>query len=150
MKTLLIFIMITFVGAAIISTKAQSNTDSLSQHLNYKTMAKDYLKKSHDQRKVSSIMFIGGGAMAVTGVILAAASFKGFFDPNVPDKDYGSAPDILGIGGMVIMAAGVPIAIASHSNKKKARLSMNKESVFILPGTKSATSFTAIALKLNF
>jgi hypothetical protein len=79
----------------------------------------------------------------------AAASFKGFFDPNAPDKDNGSAPDILGIGGAII-AAAIPIAFAAKANKKKAKLYMNKENISISPKVKSNLGLIAMGVKINF
>ena len=135
MKTLLkcIITIITFVSAPAIGVKAQDNNDTVSQNLNYKAMATQYLKKSHDQRVTSIVLASVGTAMAFTGVALALASLNGLFDPNAHHKDYGSAPDILGIGGSALIVAAVPFAIASRSNKKKARLYMNKETVTLTP-----------------
>lgn len=95
-------------------------------------------------------MFISGGTMALIGVGLAAASFKGFLDPNVPDKDYSSAADIFGIGGGIIVAAAVPFLLASHANKKKAKLYMSKENISISPGVKTNSGFIAAGIKINF
>ncbi len=63
-------------------------------------------------------MIIGGSVMLGTALGMAVSSLNGLFDPNdpTPPKDYGSAPDILAIGGGLVIVAAIPIAIAA---KKK-------------------------------
>ena len=150
MKTLFICVItvITFVSAPAIGVKAQNSNDSVSQNLNYKTMATQYLKKSHDQRVTSIVLAGVGTAMAFTGVALALAGLHGFLDPNAHHNDYGSAPDVLGIGGSALIVAAVPFAIASRTNKKKARLYMSKETVAITPG-KTASQLVSLGIKIG-
>ena len=151
MKTLFISIIsITLVSTLHINVRAQNKIDSANQRSNFETTSAQYLKKSHDQRKISSIMFIGGGSMALIGGILAVSSLDGLFDPNAPIKNYGSAPDILGIGGMVIVAAAIPIMIAAKANKKKAKLYMSEENISISPGVQTNSSLIAMGIKINF
>jgi NADH:ubiquinone oxidoreductase subunit K len=136
-----IIAIITLLSGLNININAQTSNDSLMAHTRY-------LKKSHDQKVVSIVFVSVGTAMAVTGIALAAASFKGFFDPDVPHNDYGSAPDILGIGGSALIVAAVPFALASQANKKKAKLYMKKESIMITPG-KTASQLVSIGIKIS-
>jgi hypothetical protein len=151
MKKLLmnIIAIITLTAALNINVNAQSNNDTISQHVNYQSMATQYLKKSHDQKVTAIVLAIGGSIMLVTGVGLAAASFKGFLDPNAQHNDYGSAPDILMIGGGALIVAAVPFSLASRANKKKARLYMNRENVMITPEIKTATQLVSIGIKIS-
>jgi len=151
MKTLLICIItiITFVIAPTINVKAQIGNDSLSQHMNYKNMATQYLKKSHDQKVTATVLGIGGTVIAGIGLGLALSSLNGLFEPDSQRKDYGSTPDVLMIGGAALIVAAIPISIASRANKKKARLYMNKETVMIILHNSTVANLTCIGIKIN-
>ena len=125
-----------------INANAQTSIDSLMAY-------KHYLKISHNQKVAGIVLATGGAVIALTGMGLALASFKGFLEPNVHHNDYGSAPDILGIGGSALIVAAVPFALAARSNKKKAKLYMKKESVMRTPGIKTGSQLTSVGIKIS-
>jgi len=150
MKTLLISIIsIALFCAPNISANAQNANDSLSQHMNYENMATQYLKKSHDQKVTATVLGIGGTVIGSIGLGLALSSLNGLFEPDSQRKDYGSTPDALMIGGAALIAAAIPISLASRRNKKLARLYMNKENVMITPEIKTATQLVSIGIKIS-
>jgi hypothetical protein len=147
MKKLLVFTVIMSISLLDNKATAEFVSDKI---INQTSVYEKYLKKSHDQKKVSKIMLIGGSAMVVTGISMTLSSLKGLFDPNSPTpKDYGSAPDILAIGGGLVIAAAIPIAIAAGKNKKKARLYMNEENVMIKSQIIAGPRLTSIVIKIR-
>ena len=128
---------------------AQLNNDSVIQRKSIQSLEyNQLLKKSHNQKVTATIMGISGGVICLTGVGLAVSSLNGLFDPNVHHNDYGSAPDILGIGGAILMVAAIPFAIAAKQNKHKAMLYMQKENVMVTPGIKS-TELVSIGVRIR-
>lgn len=93
-------------------------TDSAAVGLIYKKKAKTEL--------VTGIVLSSAGAIAAgVGLALAASELENLghiFEPGYRGKDYGSLPEILGYGGLVLIAASVPLYIVSGKHKRKARL----------------------------
>ncbi len=147
-KMILLMVIILITTAPTIHTKAQTLNDSIN--LNYQNMAAQYAKKSHNQ-KVASKVLLGAGVLSATiGFGMAVPNFKGFFDPSAPPpKDYGSAPDILMIGGAVLIVTAIPISLAGRKNKKLARLYMNKEHVMLAPEVRTTARITSIGIKIS-
>lgn len=151
MKTLVILVtaIITLPGSLNINVSAQI-IDSLSPSSNSQALVTQYLKKSHSQKVTSNIMALTGGAIGITGIVLAAASLNGngLFDPNARQNAYGSAPDILAIGGAALIVAALPFAHESRKNKNKARFYMHKEQVLIIPKIKSI-ELASVGIKIS-
>jgi hypothetical protein len=122
MKKLLVFTVV--MSISLLGNKATAELISdigPSKIINQTSVYEEYLKKSHDQKKVSTIMLIGGSVMFVTGISLTASSFEGLFDPNnrSTPKDYGSAPDLLAIGGGLMLAAQYQLQLPPKKIKRK-------------------------------
>jgi len=145
----LIITIIIFVSTPAIGLKAQVSQDSMDTHIQNQTLAKQLLKKSHDQKVAAIVLGIGGGVLLLTGAGLAAASFKGFLNPNVRHNDYGTAPDILCIGGGALIVTAIPFSLSSHANKKKAKLYMSRENVLMVPGLINTRQFTTIGVQIS-
>jgi hypothetical protein len=131
--------------------EAHSQVDNDSSSDRFGNKSSEYnqlLKKSHNQKVTATIMGISGGVICLTGIGLAVSSLNGLFDLNVHHNDYGSAPDILGIGGAILVIAAIPFAIAAKQNKHKAMLYMQKENVMATPGIKN-TELVSIGIRIR-
>lgn len=62
-------------------------------------------------------------------VAQAADAITDIFDPNASETNYNSAPDILGVLGLVLLGVGIPLIIAGKRNKKKARTFAKMETI---------------------
>jgi len=108
-----------------------------------------YLKKSKDQRKLSTILSISGGALATTGMILAVSQLSGFMKQGSKYHDYGSIPDIIGPCGLALILIAVPINLESRKNKKRSQLYLHPEISGINGITQRSTAYTGLGLRLN-
>ncbi|KAA9039578.1 hypothetical protein FW778_12250 [Ginsengibacter hankyongi] len=147
--SLITAITILLLSAQYANVFAQIKNDSVIQHKSIQCLEHNkLLKKSHNQKETATIIGITGGVICLTGIGLAASSLKGLLDPNVHHNDYGSAPDILGIGGSILLIAAIPISLASQANKKKARFYMQKEDVMLTRGINS-TELVSIGVRIR-
>jgi hypothetical protein len=80
----------------------------------------DYLKKSKNQKTTGIILLVGGLTVAGTGLVIVLSDLSHLFEPGSENVDHGSLPDVLGYGGLAMMAASIPFLIAGGKNKKKA------------------------------
>ncbi|MGH2563003.1 MAG: hypothetical protein ACRDE5_00725 [Ginsengibacter sp.] len=147
MKITLILLSVLFY-TLIFKANAQMNNDTFIQHLDAKQEYDQLLKKSHNQKTTATVLGIAGGAICLTGVILAVSSLNGLFDPNAKHHYYGNAPDVLGYGGAALMVAAIPFALAARKNKTKAMLYIKNENVIILPGIKKA-QLASVGIRIN-
>ena len=101
--------------------------DSAAVGLMYKKKAKAAL--------VTGIILSSTGVIAAgVGMGLALASLNHLFEPGYQRKDYGSLPDILGYGGLALIAASIPLYIVSGKYKRKAKLYLRyQKPAFHLP-----------------
>jgi hypothetical protein len=141
-------LVILFTSASNYSINAQTSKDSIN--INYQSMAAEYSKKSRSQKRASTILGSAGVISGLIGLGLGASSLSGLFDPTAPPaKNYGSAPDILMIGGAVLIGTAIPISLAARKNKKLAKLYMKKENVMLTPATKAIAQITSVGIKIG-
>jgi hypothetical protein len=118
--------------------------NSRKEQFNY-----DHLRLKIHKEKTNSLIFgLTGGAICVTGLVLEISSLGEFADPSVHHNHYGSAPDILSIGGLAIMGAAIPFSIMANKNKKKLRLYLEKENIRFIPGIKN-TDVLSAGIRIN-
>ena len=58
--------------------------------------------------------------LGATAFAMEMSNMSGWFDPDAPEPHSSSLIDVLGYGGLVIVATSIPLFIASSKNKKKA------------------------------
>ena len=135
-------------SAQILDTAVTKDDDSIRGPVNLSTATyTDYLKKSHNQ-KITSMVIGGAGAILLTiGFSRTISDLGGIFDPSSPPKK-SSSTDVLTIGGLVLLAAAVPISLASRANKKKARLYMKNDSIMITPELQ-ITHIASMGIKIS-
>lgn len=121
-KTTFTFVTFLFLLATDVSGVNRTDTlplaDSAAVGLMYKKKAKTEL--------VTGIVLSSAGAIAVAvGLVLAESELDNLghlFEPGYQNKDYGSLPEILGYGGLALIAASVPLYIISAKHKRKAKM----------------------------
>ena len=109
-----------------------------------------YLKKSKDQRKLSTILSISGGALTTTGMILAVSQLSGFMKQGSKYHNYGSAPDILALSGAALVVTAIPIAIESRKNKKRSQLYVKSEISGIKSFSQKPDVYTGLGVNIRF
>jgi hypothetical protein len=109
-----------------------------------------YLKKSMNQKKLSTILSISGGVIAGVGMTLAVSQLSAFMKPGSKTHDYGSIPDILGPGGLALIVAAVPIALESRKNKKRSQLYLQPQVSEIKGITQKSIAYTGLEIGLKF
>ena len=118
-KKAFIFVTFFFLLATGVSGVNRADTlplvDSAAVGLMYKKKAKTMLV-------TGVILSSVGVVVAGIGMGLALATLSHLFEPDYQGKDYGSLPDILGYGGLALIAASIPLYIISGKNKRKAKL----------------------------
>jgi hypothetical protein len=147
MKTFL-FILITTGSLLTFYADAQVPNDSIIDKLEAQSYQNQLQLKIHREKSVSFILGLTGAAICVTGLVLEISSLGEFADPSAHHNHYGSAPDILSIGGLAIMGAAIPFSIMAKKNKKKLRLYLEKENVRFIPGIKN-TSLLSAGIRIN-
>ena len=94
--------------------------------------ANNLLIKSKKQRTTGIILITIGSAAVGTSFALAMNDLAGIFTEE--DEDSGTAIDIFGYGGLVLIAGSIPFFVMSGQNKRKARLLTSSSSIEIIPG----------------
>jgi hypothetical protein len=79
----------------------------------------DYLKKSKAQRTTGIVLLVTGAVSSTIGLAITLSSLGNFLDPD-QNSNSGSSGDVLGYGGLVIMATSIPFLVASSKNRKRA------------------------------
>ena len=79
-----------------------------------------YRKKARAERTTGIVLSSAGAAAAVVGAGLTLVSLGHLFEPGY--KGYGNLPDILGYGGLALVAVSIPFYIVSGSHAHKAKL----------------------------
>lgn len=105
----------------------------------YELSSENYLVKSKKSLKTGLIL-LGGGAVMFGGGSYALGHDSG-------KSGYGA---LFIFGGMAMAATSIPFFISSASNKHKAKVYMNKETLMIAPALKSNISYSSIVIKINF
>jgi hypothetical protein len=148
MKKLVIIMIVAILlnpGSNILTAQNYHDT-SVNNNLKSST-AGQYLKKSHDQKKAATFMAIGGGAILLTGMALTLSSLSHLFEPG-NNADYGSAPDILSIGGGALCVGSFILLHASKKNKRLAELSMRTETLRVAIGKRNGIA--SLSFKIGF
>lgn len=78
----------------------------------------------------------------------AADAITDIFDPNAPESSYSSAPDILGVLGLVLLGVGIPLLIIGRRNKKKARTFAKMEKIDGLNFSNS-NAYSAVGISIR-
>ena len=94
-------------------------------------------------------MAIGGGAILLTGMALTLSSLSHLFESD-NNTDYGSAPDILSIGGSALCVGSLILLHASKINKRLAELSMRTETLRVALGKRNEIQLASLSLKIGF
>lgn len=137
---ILFFLLTTDVfGVNIIDTLPTA--DSATVGLMYKKKAKTTL--------VTGVILSCAGVIAAgVGTGLTLASLAHLFEPGY--KDYGSLPEILGYGGLALIAASVPLYIISGKHHRKAKLYLkHQKPIALQPGSAGVRQLTA-GIVINF
>lgn len=101
----------------------------------------DFYMQKHDTNKAVGFVFIGSGTiMMVLGV---RNSLHNLFSDS-------SAGETLFVAGGVTALASIPFFISAGANKRKASLSLNRESVSIGDRSRGSFNYPAIAFKIRF
>ncbi|MBX2925396.1 MAG: hypothetical protein KF746_24575 [Chitinophagaceae bacterium] len=79
-----------------------------------------YRKKARTERTMGIVLSSAGVIAAVVGAGLTLVSLGHLFEPGY--KGYGNLPDILGYGGLALVAVSIPFYIVSGSHAHKAKL----------------------------
>ncbi len=98
----------------ILATSAFSQQTSSSPVLT----KQDYLEKSKKQKTTAKILFVVGGAMFMTGILVITDDIGGIGNPN--DKQNSSLADVLGYAGATVAVASIPFLVSAGRNKRKA------------------------------
>jgi hypothetical protein len=145
-KACIILIVIFIIGN---NANAAFVYDTVPKISNNQPAYTQLMKKYHNQKTISTVMIVTGGAMALVGFSLAVSGLSHLFEPGYTPPDYGSAPDILGIGGLIILAAAIPIKFIAKKNKRKAQMFIDNESMLITPQIKKASRLTSVGIKIT-
>ena len=141
---LLLFPVLASDAYALTSTDTIPRNASVNDALLYK-------KKAKTQER-TGIMLLGSGViMGGIGFGLVLSEFDGLFEPGAPPpKDYGSWPEILGYGGLILAVASIPFFILARKNKRRAKfLAGNKNIPSLYPGAMAKKQLFA-GVVINF
>lgn len=146
-KRAFIFVTFLFLLAADVSGVNRTDTlplaDSSAVGLMYKKKAKTML--------VTGVILSSAGVVAAgIGMGLALATLSHLFEPGYQGKDYGSLPDILGYGGVALIAASVPLYIISGKNKRKAKLYLKYQKPDLPHAGKEIKGQISAGVAINF
>lgn len=145
-KIIGLLLVFSFLKAANVSATVYSDTlpvfDS-SDALMFQT-------KSKGKATAGTLLLTGGTIMGGVGFGLAISGLNHLFDPNYQPKDYGSLPEILGFGGLALMAAGVILLIACKRNKRKSRIIVSHQRLSILRQNFKPKRSVSADLIINF
>ena len=131
MKTLILILTLLF--SANFFSQERNNNDEINR----------YLQKSHSKRKTANVLLITGGALILTGVIVATTGNQDggwFFSPS---QLVGASVFSLGTFSVV---ASIPFYISAGHNKSKSR----KISPQIGNFKTSENNYVTAGLKMEF
>jgi UPF0716 family protein affecting phage T7 exclusion len=104
MKMVIVLILL-FVTVATASCQQANNSRPLTRAY--------YFKKSQSQRQTARVLLIGGSALAVTAIAIAAPG-------NITFETLGTLVTVAAIGGVAALGC-IPLFRALKRNKRKAR-----------------------------
>lgn len=109
----------------------------------------EYLRKAKNQKTAGKIVLAAGGAMAMTGILIAVSNLD--FSTTRTDDNTGNAADIIGYSGVTVMAASIPLFMASSKNKKKAlSISFKNQTIpYIQSGLLIYKTIPSLSIKIS-
>ncbi len=111
----------------------------------------DFLQKSRNQKTTAWLLVGGGGAVLITGLIVSVANTTHDIVDVATLQGQGRNTNtgaILIVAGGVTALGSIPLFLASSRNKRKANLSVSKQSTgYGLPNGK-AKSITGVSLSI--
>lgn len=108
-------ILLAIVALLVKSSFSQQTTSS------YSLTQEDYLKKSKQQKRVATILFVSGAAVTVVGTAMWLSQFNHLFTDwnEYNDKKLNTGASLAVVGGTMILAS-IPFYISAGKNKRLA------------------------------